>query len=137
MMIVRAIDQVLLHHIGTRRSGDEVASAAVDMFETLLFKLSPILGHAGSRALFRRSLHLSEEAFPCYTEVRNADDEALMKGIEMCLRERTETAREASAALLHGFISLLATFIGERLTWQLLREAWPEIIMLGTEERQQ
>src|SRR4051795_3228093 len=114
-MIQSAIDQLLHHHLNAGQSQREPAVAAVEMFETLLRSLSPILGHVGSHALFRRSLHLTEEDFPCYKEVRHADDDSLMKSIEGCLRDRPDIAREASAALLKAFITLLATFIGERL----------------------
>ena len=135
-MIQRAIDQLLRHHLNARQSQREAVSAAVEMFETLLRTLSPILGHVGSHALFRRSLHLSEEDFPCYKEVRHADDDSLMKTIESCLRDQPDIAREASAALLKAFITLLATFIGERLAWQLLREASPDVLTPGSEDTQ-
>lgn len=31
-------------------------------------------------------------------------------------------------ALLAAHLELLATFIGERLTWRLLLEAWPDLL---------
>jgi hypothetical protein len=35
------------------------------------------------------------------------------------------------------FVELLATFIGERLTWQLLQEAWPDILTVSSKEKSQ
>ncbi len=48
-----------------------------------------------------------------------------------------DVAREATSTLLLTFVELLATFIGERLTWQLLQEAWPDVLTVSSEEKSQ
>ncbi len=131
----RVIDQLTTHHLVTPPDPDELASTAVGMCETLLKILSPLLGAAGGRALLRRCLNLTEEMFPCYREARRVENDALLTAVVACLRQqKLEVAREASVALLTAFIELLATFIGERLTWQLLQEAWPDILTVPSEE---
>ncbi|MDQ3263043.1 MAG: hypothetical protein M3Y59_05195 [Myxococcota bacterium] len=44
-------------------------------------------------------------------------------------------AMEAAAALYGVFFTLVAGFIGERLTLQLLRSAWPTLLLLNSTER--
>ncbi|MDP9132020.1 MAG: hypothetical protein M3M98_02655 [Nitrospirota bacterium] len=125
----------LTRELGTRRDPEELASAAVAIYEALLKILSPLLGNVGSQALFRRSLNLTKGTFPCYEEARTAKDDALLEAVSACLRQQQpDIAREASVALLIAFVELLATFIGERLTRQLLQEAWPEILTVTSEE---
>ncbi len=87
---------------------------------------------------FRRSLKLTEETFPCYSEARSAEEDGIVNAVGACLRrQKLATAREATIALLLTFMELLATFIGERLTWQLLQEAWPDILIVSSEEKSQ
>ena len=137
-LLRRVISQVTMHYLDTRRDPDELASAAVRLCETLLKTLSPLLGDGGSQALLRRSLNLAEETFPFYREARNAEGDSLLKAVGACLRgQKLNVSREASIALLLTFVELLATFIGARLTWQLLQEAWPEILTGPPEEKSQ
>lgn len=134
-MLRAVIHQFMTRDLGTRRDPNELASAAIGMYETLLKTLSPLLGNVGSRALFRRSLKLAEGTFPSYREARSAEDDALLKAVEACWRrQQQDVALAASVALLVAFIELLATFIGERLTWQLMQEAWPDILTVPSEE---
>lgn len=131
-----ALGQVHVHCLGKRQDPEELASAAVTMFESLLFVLFPILGRIGSLALFRRSLRLTEEAFPCYREARDAEEDALLNAVGTCLRQAPNIAK-ASMALLKTFAELLATFIGEPLTRQLMQDAWPHILSFPFEESRQ
>lgn len=41
---------------------------------------------------------------------------------------------DATVALLAAYLELLATFIGERLTRQLLYEAWPDLVTSPPQE---
>ena len=127
--------QFMTCELGTRRDSQELASAAVGMCETLLKILSPLLGKMGSQGLFRRSLKLTEGAFPWYGEARTAKEDAVLEAVRACLcQQQQDVAREASVALLTAFVELLATFIGGRLTRQLLQEAWPKILTVPSEE---
>ena len=52
-----------------------------------------------------------------------------------CLREETPaTIDEASAALWATLFALLSTLIGERLTLQVMRKAWPDLDVSAFEE---
>ena len=121
--------RLLTQEVGTSRESDDVAAAAVTIYTKLLGSLSPLLGEIGSTALFRRSVKLAEASFPCYTEARAAEQNGLLNAVGLCLRnQRPDVARNASVALLTAYIELLATLLGERLTGQLLQEAWPDLL---------
>lgn len=137
-LLRRVISQITTHYLDTRGDRDELALAAVGLCETLLKTLSPLLGKGGSLALFRRSLKLTEETFPCYSEARSAQEDGILNAVGACLRrQKLDVAREATSTLLLTFVELLATFIGERLTWQLLQEAWPDVLTVSSEEKSQ
>ncbi|TKB88267.1 MAG: hypothetical protein E8D43_00090 [Nitrospira sp.] len=138
VLLRRVISQITTHYLDTRGDRDELALAAVGLCETLLKTLSPLLGKGGSLALFRRSLKLTEETFPCYSEARSAQEDGILNAVGACLRrQKLDVAREATSTLLLTFVELLATFIGERLTWQLLQEAWPDVLTVSSEEKSQ
>jgi hypothetical protein len=55
-------------------------------------------------------------------------------GLRTCLQEQeAETIREVSVILFATFAGLLATVIGERLTWSLLQQIWPDTLLPDTE----
>lgn len=54
------------HELGSKQTSEELASATVNLFTTLLASLSVLLGQAGSVALFRRSIRLAESILPLY-----------------------------------------------------------------------
>ncbi|MGZ9189497.1 MAG: hypothetical protein ACXW39_05515 [Nitrospira sp.] len=137
-LLRRVISQITIHYLDTRRDHDELVLAAVGLCETLLKTLFPLLGKGGSLALFRRSLKLTEETFPCYRGALSAEEDGILHAVGACLRrQKMDAAREATITLLLTFVELLATFIGERLTWQLLQEAWPDILTVSSEEKSQ
>lgn len=130
------VHRLMTHPVGMNNAG-ELAFAAVAVYTKLLSSLSPLLGEVGSTALFRRSLKLTEGAFPCYAEARGADQRTLLNAVEACLRKQApEGVQGASVALLAAYVELLATLIGERLTRQLLQDAWPELLASPPEEKQ-
>jgi hypothetical protein len=117
---------VMKHHVGSAQASADIADAARRVFEELLSSLSPLIGEVGSQALFRRSVKLTEPAFAGLRGLKQGSAlEALVAGLRA---QKSEAAMEASVALLATYLHLLATFIGERLTWRLLEEAWPDLI---------
>ena len=122
--------RIMTQQFGTSQDPQELASAALIVHTKLLTSLSPLLGEIGSNALLRRSLRLTEGGFPCFTEVGWARQEGLMNALDTCLRNQApDVVRDASIAMLASFFELLAALIGERLTRQLLQEAWPDQLM--------
>jgi hypothetical protein len=114
----------LLVHEGAAGSADECAKAAGLVYDKLHAHLAPLVGSAGVQALLARSVQLTRGEFP-FLEV------AVLEGSPK-LRERLKAqdpvvAIESSAALFGTFFTLITTFIGERLTTEVLRRAWPMI----------
>ncbi len=129
--------QIMTQEPRTARAPQEVAASAERIYTRLLASVSAILGHVGSVGLFRRSLRLTEATFPFFSDARDTNVEILLSAVSRCLQAQpAEVAHEASVELLAIHLELLATFIGPRLTKQLLQEAWPNLRTSDPEESQ-
>ena len=109
---------------GAAGGADECAKAAERVYEKLHAHLAPLVGSAGVQALLARSVKLTHDEFS-FLEV------AVLEGSSK-LRERLKAqdpvvAMESSATLFGTFFTLMTTFIGEGLTTEALRRAWPMI----------
>jgi hypothetical protein len=136
-MLRQLARQIITHEHRTERTPHEVAASAVRVYTRLLTCLSAIVGEAGGIGLFRRSLRLTEATFPFYSAVRDATSDTLLSAVGRCLQaQHAEMAFEASVELLAIYIEMLTTFIGQRLTEQLLRETWPDLHTSVSEESQ-
>lgn len=107
--------------------------AASRVYEKLHAHLSPLVGVAGVDMLFARSAKLAQGELTDL--VVGAPSEAPTK-----LRARLQAPEPAlapdSATMLFGtFFTLLTTFIGERLTLQILRRVWPTLDETPLEEK--
>jgi len=137
-------DFSILRHVASRlitqdlspsRTSARIALDAVTILAKLLSNLTPMLGEGGSSELFRRSLRLTEDTFPFYKAARTAERSGLLAGVGVVLEnQQPDVAQEAAIAILTAYLELLATFIGERLTWQLVQEAWPDLLITSSEE---
>ena len=116
----------LLAHEGAAGSVDGSATTpAVRVYDKLHAQLAPLVGTAGVQSLFVRSAKLTKGEFAFLAEA------SILEGSSK-LRERLQArdpavAVESAATLFGTFFALITTFIGERLTTQLLRIAWPTI----------
>jgi hypothetical protein len=130
--------RLVITQLGTSRTPDELASATVHVVTTLLATLAPLLGQAGSLALFRRSVRLAESIVPFYHTLRAAEQENFLNAVGACIHQQPlDVAKEAVGTLLTAYIELLANFIGERLTQQLLQEAWPDLGTFTSQETEE
>jgi len=78
----------------------------------------------GLQALFARSARLAQSELVPLTEVAaGADGSTKLRAHLQSLEPAV--AIETAAALFGTFLDLITTFIGERLTVQVLRNAWP------------
>lgn len=126
---------------GEMKALSDPAEAAARCYEKIHFQLSPVIGTAGVRAVFARSVHLTQSKYLClkgYTdsdwEIQNAEDPA--RGLRAWFqRNQSVDAAELAEVLFGNFFTLLVTFIGERLTAQVLKGAWPEAFPPGPIER--
>ena len=105
----------------------QVAQAAVAMWGIVHDALSPVIGPGGVAALYKRTLHLSREAYPW---LGAAYDDAVVPGDFTSLRaalsnEDSKVAAAAHDAMLQTLHDLLARLIGPSLTSRLLPGIWP------------
>jgi hypothetical protein len=114
----------LLAHEGAASSASERAkTAAGRVYEKLHAHMGPLVGVAGVDLLFMRSAKLAQSEFASLADL------SILEGATK-LRERLRAqdpavATESAAALFGTFFMLSGAFIGERLTTQVLRSAWP------------
>ena len=115
----------LLEHEGAAGSADECARAAGRVYDKLQAHLGPLVGSAGVQALLVRSVKLAREEFS-FLEVDVLEGSTKLRE---CLQAQEDPAvvAESAAALFGTFFAIITTFIGERLTTQALRSAWPTI----------
>ncbi len=104
--------------------GDDDVAAAGRVFQKTFALLSPILGPEGTGALFARSAQLASRSFPSLGDA-DPGDGSPVEALVARLRPSPGTSSEAAIAVCAHLLSLLETLIGERLTSQLLRGAWP------------
>jgi len=126
----------LLAHEGAAGSGDRGATTAPGrVYDKLHAHLSPIVGEAGVQLLFVRSAKLAQGDFAWLAQVSILDGSTKLR--DSLQAQDPPVATESAAALFGTFFTLLATFIGERLTSQVLRAAWPTIEATARRETSQ
>ena len=108
-------------------SGDErTTTAAGRVYDKLHVHIAPLVGVAGVQALFVRSAKLAQGEFARFAEVSILEDGSTK--LRECLQaQEPAVAMESAAELFGTFFALITTFIGERLTTEVLRKAWPTI----------
>lgn len=116
----------LLASEGSAGDSEACATAAGRVYDKLDAHLAPLLGRAGVQALFARSAKLAQAERASLAEVAAGGEgstklRAHLQSLEPAI------AIETAAALFGTFLDLVTTFIGDRLTVQVLRRAWPAI----------
>lgn len=119
----------LLAHEGATGSADEGATTpAARVYEKLHRQMAPLVGVVGVHLLFARSAKLTRGEFAAIAEVSALAPTTDVRDGSIKLREHLNgrsVDTESAAALFGNFLSLTTTFVGERLTLQILRNGWP------------
>lgn len=107
-------------------SSSQIAATAVKKWQELDAVLSPVIGHAGVAALYKRALHLLRSDYPWLVSAHDAETTfGEFISLKAALTQRTSA--EASAvnlALYLAFYKTLVSLIGESLTDRLLQSIW-------------
>jgi hypothetical protein len=111
-------------------SGEPETTAAGRVYDKLHAHLAPLVGVAGVRLLFVRSAKLTRGEYARLVEITAEGPTKLRE----CLHAQDSVVATEAADLFATFLALLATFIGERLTTQVLRRAWPTIEQMAPTE---
>jgi hypothetical protein len=127
-----AAKRLLWYEGGHAASAEEWATAAGRVYEKLHLELAPLVGSVGVQALFARSATLTLADFPGIGGRAALESSTKLRE---ALRTLPPSVTEATAAALFAaFLALITTFIGERLTTEVLRRAWPKIEERATKE---
>jgi len=117
--------RLLAHEGAATGKDDSVAAAAGRVYDKLHADLSPLVGGMGVQSLFVRSAKLTPDEFAALAEISILEGSTKLR--EHWQAQGSAVDAEAAAVLFGTFLSLLTTFIGERLVTQVLRSAWPTI----------
>jgi hypothetical protein len=127
---IRVAVRRLTDDIGESASGEQVASAAARLIETLCRRFAAVVGDSGIGAVLDRAVkdvgrdlgwHVAAAPSTPAAQVRRWD--AQVEPIRDHLRRlEPPVARTALVALLDTFLTMVCTFIGETLTLRLLQE---------------
>jgi len=110
----------------TARHSDNVADAAVMLWEQIASKIISIVGEGGFNSLYARSLFLSQPSFPwlAVCPLSTQPDQRFAE-LKKCFGAQAPAqACAANRLLLITFTDILASLIGEALTTSILRSAW-------------
>jgi hypothetical protein len=117
----------------TQRSADadppqDQAAHAGRVLEAIFNSLGPVIGAAGVRATFERSLKLNMAAYPFLKEVatggsaQQPTNEDVAHRFTGCLSElQPALAATVATSLYTTFFDLMSNLIGEELLWQILK----------------
>ncbi len=87
--------------------------------------LSKLTGTAGSHSLLARALALAQQEAPCLANVQLTPNGQLHGFVENMSNHEQDEWNKAGLVLVGQLLGLLNAFIGQRLTMQLVNDAWP------------
>lgn len=110
---------------GAGSSSTDLAATVERVLVRLIGRLGSVLGEGGVRAILARSAHVLRADHASLSGL-SVDGPDLLGTLVSRLRELPRPAGlEASLALFTTFVRVLASLIGEPLTFRLLRDIWP------------
>jgi hypothetical protein len=111
---------------GNKYSGTKIPATFL-VCEKLRTHLATLMGNVGFRALLSRALALANEEVPWLRAVHVKADGSLQGLDELKAQVAPEEIAEDGVVLVAQLLGLLAAFIGETLTLQMVREVWPKL----------
>lgn len=133
----RAATRLLAHEAGGEPASPErLIAASARLLGRLAHQIALVIGPLGVEAIFRRAVKLRKSEFAFLDEriIPPERGDSLVEPLRACLQEQEpETIREVSVVVFATFAGLLATVIGDRLTWSLLQQIWPDTLLPDTE----
>jgi len=127
-MTTSNINRLQLIQGAMARCAGEPADVAIQLWGRLASKLTSIMGRGGFNALLSRSIYIVNAEFPWLRHYKILPSSHLPFAdlkIDLANQNPVE-ARKASIALLLTFTDILASLIGESLTFDLINSAWRE-----------
>ena len=112
--------------IAEEREADALL-AAFHACDRLGLSLTKAVEPAGFHSLLSRALALSQKEIPALKDVRILPDGTLNDLSQQADPAEKDALTSGATVLLAQLLGLLHAFIGEPLTMQLVKEAWPEV----------
>ena len=122
----RHIAAALAQVAGRDTTASQIADAAAATWLRIDATLAPIIGPRGVAALYKRSLHLNRQAYPCLAQALESVQTTLdVTPLQAVLGHLTAgEAATVGGMILQTFHELLTQLIGDSLTERLLRSVW-------------
>src|SRR5688572_7991193 len=124
------IAATLVHRAAAGADAAQIADAIISAWQEIDAALSPILGHQGIAALYKRSLYLTASAYPWLASTFQGAHAAMDLPELKSVFELQDSGNAAAGggALLQTFHELLASLVGPALTERLLRSVWEHLL---------
>ena len=137
----RAVTPTNAMHVNSEHELTSSADGAVAAWEAVDASLSPIIGHKGVAALFRRSAHLAAADYPWLIQLQESLPKAgglAFQTMRAALAQQTAVdVATANRLLLQTFREQLIRLIGEALTARLLLPFWADVFSNETLQESQ
>jgi len=124
--------RLLTYEADAGKTSEPVESATLRVYEKLRQSLGVFAGAAGFQSLASRALALARSEAPSLSAARVTADGSLqgLGGFQHSIENEKERAAghpagEGGFVLIACLLGLLLNFLGEALTFSLLRNAWP------------
>jgi len=115
--------RLLAHEAAAGSADPDATTAAGRVYDKLHAHMAPLVGVAGVQMLFVRSAKLAQGEFAQLSDVSTPEGSTKVR--ERLQAQDPAVAPESAVTLFAIFFALLTNFIGERLTTEILRRAWP------------
>ena len=132
----RAAARLLVQETGgAPATSESLATVSGRLLDKMSQRLAQVIGPAGVQSILLRAVKLRKSEFAFLDERIFAGDnrDSLAAPLRACLQEHEpEVIREVSVTLFATFAGLLANVVGDRLTWSLLEQIWPDALLSRT-----
>ena len=115
--------RLLAHEGAANGAGTRATTAASRVYEKIQDHMGPLVGVGGVHSLFMRSAKLAQGEFARFAGVSVLESSTKLR--ERLQAKDPAVSTEAAATLFGTFLTLSTSFLGERLTTQVLHNAWP------------
>ncbi len=122
-------ERLIAYETRGNKSSETKTSAAFNVCEKLRPQLANLMGNTGFHALVSRALALATTEAPWLRAMHVKSDGSLEMLGEHEAQVDPERIAEGGVVLTAHLLGLLATFIGEDLTLQLLRDVEPKLLL--------
>ncbi len=129
--------RILAVEAARAKAADPQVDEAVKVCEKLQVPLSRFTGRAGFLSLLSRALVLAKAEVPALKVVQVRPDGSLAGFDEIKHIQDADAVEKDRVVLVAQFLGLLASFIGESLTWRFARDTWPDASIDNTDLRRE